>query len=148
MFGDTDNVRPVGRSYYATLITFPNACFILAFITDVVYALSLSVLWETASVWLLAIGLVVAAFAVLAGIADLVRSRSIRMPPQPLLGLAGEFVVLCLALLNVFVHSRDGYTAVVPEGIILSLLTVLVLIATMFADRVARRAPRRAGRFA
>ena len=146
MFDDTDAIRPVGRSFYATLISFPNACFVLAFLTDATYALSLSVLWETASVWLLALGLVVGAIAVLAGIVDLVRSRRIRIPPQPWLAVVGEFVALLLALVNVFVHSRDGYTAVVPEGIGLSLLTVLVLIATLFVGRNNRRARARNAR--
>jgi uncharacterized membrane protein len=35
-----------------------------------------------------------------------------------------------LSLINVFVHSRDGYTAVVPTGLTLSALVVVVLIIT------------------
>ena len=35
-----------------------------------------------------------------------------------------------LALLNAFVHSRDGWTAVVPQGLILSgVVALLMLIA-------------------
>jgi uncharacterized membrane protein len=34
-----------------------------------------------------------------------------------------------LSLLNAFVHSRDGYTAVVPQGLCLSaIVTVLLLV--------------------
>ena len=76
-----------------------------------------------------------AALAVLAGIVDLVRSRRVRGLGRPWMRVVGEFVAFGLALLNVFVHSRDGYTAVVPEGIILSALTVLVLIVTLFVGR-------------
>jgi uncharacterized membrane protein len=35
-----------------------------------------------------------------------------------------------IALFNAFVHSRDGYTAVVPTGLMLSALVVAVLILT------------------
>jgi uncharacterized membrane protein len=35
-----------------------------------------------------------------------------------------------LSLINAFVHSRDGYTAVVPTGLMLSGLVVVVLLLT------------------
>jgi uncharacterized membrane protein len=35
-----------------------------------------------------------------------------------------------LALTNAFVHSRDGYTAVVPTGLMLSALVIVVLLLT------------------
>jgi uncharacterized membrane protein len=38
-----------------------------------------------------------------------------------------------LSLFNAFVHSRDGYTAVVPTGLMLSALVVAVLILTAWA---------------
>ena len=42
----------------------------------------------------------------------------------------GNGLVLLLGILNAFLHSRDGYTSVVPMGLILSALTVLVLLVT------------------
>lgn len=138
MYDDYGRPDPVGRSFYALLVPFPIACFILTLLTDLAYVATVSVLWETCSVWLLAVGLVVAALAVLAGIVDLVRSRRLRIPPRPWLRVVGEFVAFGLALVNVFVHSRDGYTAVVPEGLILSFVTVAVLAATLFVGRRAR----------
>ena len=44
--------------------------------------------------------------------------------------MAGNIVVMLLALFNAFVHSRDGWTSVVPTGLILSALTVLVMLFT------------------
>jgi uncharacterized membrane protein len=44
--------------------------------------------------------------------------------------MLGNVAVLVLSLVNAFVHSRDGYTAVVPQGLILSGLVVLLLIVT------------------
>ena len=50
-------------------------------------------------------------------------------------------VALLLGLLNAFIHSRDGWTAVVPEGIILSGVTTLLLIVAAFLGAsVSRRA--------
>jgi uncharacterized membrane protein len=44
--------------------------------------------------------------------------------------LIGSPVVLALAILNNFVHSRDAWTAVVPEGLGLSAITVVAIIIT------------------
>jgi uncharacterized membrane protein len=38
---------------------------------------------------------------------------------------------MALSLINVLVHSRDGYTAVVPTGVILSGVVVLIMMITM-----------------
>ena len=40
--------------------------------------------------------------------------------------------MLLLALVNNLVHSRDGWTGVVPAGLTLSVVTVLVMIVTGF----------------
>ena len=129
--------RVPGRSFYATLVPFPIACFVGTFLTDLAYLATDSFVWETFSVWLLTIGLVVAGVAVLGGLVDLVRSRRVRGLARPWLRVVGELVAFSLSLVNVFVHSRDGYTAVVPEGLILSALVVLVLVATLVLGRTA-----------
>jgi uncharacterized membrane protein len=44
--------------------------------------------------------------------------------------VVGYGLAVLLALINAFVHSRDGYTAVVPTGLMLSGLVVAVLLVT------------------
>ena len=44
--------------------------------------------------------------------------------------IIGNLVAVLLALVNAFVHSRDGYTAVVPTGLILSAVVVVILAIT------------------
>jgi uncharacterized membrane protein len=53
----------------------------------------------------------------------------------------GYALAVLLSLLNAFVHSRDGYTAVVPTGLALSGLVVVILLITGWAGRalIARR---------
>lgn len=138
-YSDPPN-RLVGRSYYSTLVGFPASCFILTFLTDLAYWKTASYLWETISVWLLVLGLLGAGLSLVGGIVDLVRSRRVRGLAQPAVRVLGHLVAAALSLVNVFVHSRDGYTAVVPQGVVLSALTVLVLLATTL---VARRAETR-----
>ena len=136
MYDDTSSLyRVPGRSFYATLVSFPIVCFVVTFLTDLAYVATDSFVWETFSVWLLTIGCVVAGLAVLAGIIDLVRSRRVRGLARPPARVLGEVVALALSIVNAFVHSRDGYTAVFPQGLILSALVVLVLAVTFFRGR-------------
>jgi uncharacterized membrane protein len=51
-----------------------------------------------------------------------------------------------LALLNVFVHSRDGYTAVVPTGLTLSACVVAILLIFMVTGSWTLTTPRRGAR--
>jgi uncharacterized membrane protein len=111
----------------------------LAFLMDVTYVRSTYFIWPIFSIWLITAGLVAGGLAVLIGIFDwLARGRSTRARGSGwhmLLTLAA----LLLGLLNAFVHSRDGWTAVVPEGIILSGVTTLLLIVAAFLGAVTSR---------
>jgi uncharacterized membrane protein len=110
------------------LAPFPIVCFVGAFVTDLVYWHTAAVQWETFSVWLLSVGMVMAGLAVLAGFIDFVGNRQIRALRPAWLHVLGNVIALVLALINAFVHSRDGYTAVIPTGLVLSTLVVLILM--------------------
>jgi uncharacterized membrane protein len=87
-------------------------------------------MWANMSAWLLTVGLVVSVFAALAGVIDFFGDRRIReLKPAWIHGL-GNGLALILSIFNVFVHSRDAYTSVVPTGLILSALVVLILLVT------------------
>jgi uncharacterized membrane protein len=119
-------------------MSFPAACFILTLLTDIVYARSYNMAWETSSVWLLTIGLLAAFIFVLAGLFQaFVQGRWPSMTAR-----IGYAIVLVLSIVNAFVHSRDGYTSVVPTGITLSAIVVLLLLAMWVVDLA--RAPQRA----
>jgi uncharacterized membrane protein len=129
--GSPRSVASVGvHPIHVMLVPFPIACFVGAFVTDIVYWRSTSFIWETFSVWLLTAGLVMAGFAVIAGLIDFVADRRIREFRSGWIHVLGNGIVIVLSLFNVFVHSRDGYTAVVPMGIILSGIVVLIMMIT------------------
>lgn len=120
---------------------FPTAFFTLALVTDYAYMQGGNLLYLYMSSWLIIAALITGGFAVLAGIADwLIGLRGRR-------GFGWHFgltiLALLLGLLNAFVHSRDGWPAVVPQGIILSLLTVILLYAGgVIGALIDRRATR------
>ena len=120
---------PVGREpFHLMLVPLAIACFAGAFVTDLVYWQTPDVMWERFSIWLITVGLLVAGLAVIAYVIDLATGRQIDRPASP--RVIGYAVAVLLSLFNAFVHSRDGYTAVVPTGLMLSGLVVAVLILT------------------
>jgi uncharacterized membrane protein len=136
--GRTD--LPVGRDlFHPMLVSLAIAYFVGAFVTDLVYWQSVAVMWETFSDWLLTAGLIIAGLAIVAFVIDVVRGMRIRALTWPY--TVGYVLAVLLSLVNAFVHSRDGYTAVVPTGLALSALVVVILLFTSWAGRalVSRR---------
>jgi uncharacterized membrane protein len=119
-----------GHPIHPMLVPFPIVCFVGAFATDLAYWNSAAVMWETFSVWLLTAGLVMAFFAVIAGLIDFIGSRAVRALKPAWPHVLGNVVVVALSVINAFIHSRDGYTAVVPTGLTLSGLVVLIMLFT------------------
>lgn len=122
-------VGVAGHPYSALFLPVPIVCFVGALLTDVAYSNSDGVLqWLHFSSWLLAAGLVFAAVAGILMIIDLVRLPQLRNN----FGW-GAFGLLVLSgiveFINSLVHARDGWTAVVPTGMILSAVGA-VLIAS------------------
>ena len=117
-----------GRPIHKTVASFSAAYFVGALVTDLVYWQMPAVMWERFSIWLITAGLVVAGFTVVAYVIDLLAGRQIDRPALP--RAVGYALAVLLSLVNAFVHSRDGYTAVVPAGLTLSGLVIVVLLVT------------------
>jgi uncharacterized membrane protein len=122
-----------GEPIHPLLMSFPIAYFTAAFVTDLAYWRTAAVLWETFSDWLIAAGMVTAGIAIIVFLIDLVRGKQIDGLAWP--HAIGYALAVLLSLLNAFVHSRDGYTAIVPTGLTLSALVVAILIITSWSGR-------------
>lgn len=128
------------RPLYSTLVQFPVVCFVGALFTDVAYARTALYLWESFSVWLLAAGCVFAGLAGIVGLFIFLGDRRARAMPLAWPYALTSLAAAVLAVFNTFVHSRDGYTAVVPTGLTLSCIVVaLMLVATFIAWNAPRR---------
>jgi uncharacterized membrane protein len=110
------------------LVSFSAAYFAGALVTDLAYWHVPDVLWERFSIWLITAGLIMAGLATIAFVFDVTSGRQFDKPAWP--GAVGYAIAVLLSLTNAFVHSRDGYTAVVPLGLTLSAIVVAVLLLT------------------
>jgi uncharacterized membrane protein len=119
-----------GHPLHPMLVPFPIVCFVGALATDLAYWRTADIMWANFSAWLLAAGLLFGAFAALAGLIDFWSNRRVRAQAPAWPHMLGNILALALSLINAFVHSRDGWTAVVPTGLILSASVVLILLFT------------------
>lgn len=119
--------RPLAAGpIHTALLSFPIACFSLTVVTDLAYVKTLNLLWLHFSEWLLLGGLV---FGSIDLIVRLIGWLVWRILPS-WLAVASGVVVMLLATINSFVHSADGWTAVMPVGLALSILTLMAMIVT------------------
>ncbi|MBY3221689.1 DUF2231 domain-containing protein [Rhizobium laguerreae] len=116
-------------------VPFPFVCFTLALATDIAFWQTGNLMWQNFSAWLLFAGLMLGSLAILAGLMDLMRPRTRPLRP-PLLSALLYLIILSIAVANNLVHAGDGWTAVVPYGLMLSTLTfVLCLVAAAVSAR-------------
>lgn len=119
-----------GHPIHPMLVPVPIFCFVATLFTDIVYAQTADMQWANMSAWLLTVGLIVSVFVVIAGLVDFFGDRRIRKLRAAWIHGLGNAAALILSIFNIFIHSRDAYTSVVPTGLILSALVVLILLVT------------------
>jgi len=121
--------RLVMGGLHALLGAFPLAFFCFAFVTDLVYTRTYNLQWQYFSIWLITAGLVMGGASIFFGAVDWLMTRRVGMHRGAGAHIVLSLVAWVIALINAFVHSRDGWTAVAGEGIILSALVALMMLA-------------------
>lgn len=124
--------QSIGRNHTQKLlhpffVGLGGALLMAALFTDYMYTSNSLWQWANFSVWLITGGLVLALIATIFLSVDfaLGKAGAIRWLDFGLIAAAAF-----LSLVNVFVHTRDAWTSVVPTGITLSaLVTILLLVA-------------------
>jgi uncharacterized membrane protein len=118
-----------GIPIHAMFVPFPIVCFIGALVTDIAYAQTANIQWSNFSAWLIAFGTLFAGIAAIFGAIDFFFGSHDR-PAIGWVHMIGNLTLFVVALVNNFVHARDGWTSVVPTGLTLSVISVLILIVT------------------
>ncbi|RVG07651.1 DUF2231 domain-containing protein [Sinorhizobium meliloti] len=113
---------------HSLLVPFPVVCFTLALLTDIAFWQTGHIMWQNFSAWLLFAGIIAGVIAGLAGVLEFLFRRERRRQGAVWLHVVGYILVFGLAFVDNLVHAADGWTAVVPYGLILSAATVLLTI--------------------
>lgn len=122
-------VSLAGLRLHAPFLAVAVTCFVGIVVTDLCYQGSDgNLLWLNSSTWLLAAGI---AFGVVAFVLMLIDAvRGLNWLAALLL-----FVVLVEELFNSLIHARDGWTAVVPTGFLLSIIGAVLALVTGWLAR-------------
>jgi uncharacterized membrane protein len=119
-----------GHPIHPMLIPFPVAFFVTTLVCDIVYWRTGHDGWATVAMWLLGAGIVIALLAAVAGLVDLFGDQRIRDLNDVWWHAGGNVVIVLIELYNWSLRYADGASAVIPTGIILSLLAVAGLLFT------------------
>ena len=119
-----------GHPIHPMLIPFPIAFFVSTFVCDLVFWQGGNPAWATAASWLLGAGLVMAALAAVMGLIDVLGEERIRALNDAWLHAGGNVIVVLIELYNFFIRYQQGPAAVIPTGLVLSLIVVLTLLFT------------------
>jgi uncharacterized membrane protein len=136
--------RPASRTIsiarhpiYSMLLPVPVVCFIGTLLTDTTYLKSGgNLIWLAFSSWFLLAGLAFGLLAAIALLIDFIRSPGIRNSIG-WLHLLLFYAALLVELFSVFIHERDGWTAVAGLGITLSIVGAVLILAAAWLRRPA-----------
>ena len=134
----------IGHPMHPILITLPIGLFVATFLFDVIFWRTATEAFATGALWLLGAGLIGAALAAATGLIDFLGDRRIRALGDAWQHAIGNVVLVLVQLFSFYQRYRYGTSAVVPLGLILSLVAVCIMLFTgwkggemVFRHRVA-----------
>lgn len=119
-----------GHPIHPMLVPFPIAFLVGAFVTDLVFWGSGNDFWARGSFWLITAGLVMGAVAAVFGLIDFLTIPRAREHVQGWIHFLGNAIVLLIAIFNLLLRLGDPVTAILPWGMLLSLLSTAMLGVT------------------
>jgi uncharacterized membrane protein len=123
-------VKISGHPIHPMLIPFPIAFFVSAFVCDLVFWRTGNPGWATAALWFLGIGVIMGLLAAAAGLTDFLGDSRIRDLTDAWWHFLGNLTAVILALINWYRQYATGDAAIIPWGLVLSLIVVLILFFT------------------
>jgi uncharacterized membrane protein len=125
--GIPSTVAVAGHPFHPLIVTFPIAFLTGAFGADVGYLLTHDLFWARAAFCLIGAGFVTGLLAALTGLLDFFKIDRVRKRSAGWIHLIGNAGALALTLINWVIRQNNVEGAVVPTGIILSLMVASLL---------------------
>jgi uncharacterized membrane protein len=138
LFRRSTSSHSIGYPLQLLFVPFPCVSFVLALLTDIAFWATGNLMWQNFSAWLLLTGLVFGGLSIPFALIDLFRP-STSLLRAGLMASVTYVMALALAVINSLVHAGDGWTAVVPYGLVLSATTVVFILMSVSLNSKARR---------
>ncbi|WP_013322340.1 DUF2231 domain-containing protein [Gloeothece verrucosa] len=128
--GVPSTVAIAGHPIHPLLVTFPIAFLCAVLATDLAYWLTQDLFWARASMWLIGAGVVTGIIAAITGLMDFLKINRVRQHSAGWIHLIGNVAALALSLINFGLRWGNQANAIVPTGIIVSLVVATTLGVT------------------
>lgn len=112
------------------IVTFPIAFLTGALFTDLAYWLTGDSFWARGSFWLILAGIVTGLLAAVTGLSDFLRIERVRQHSAGWIHLIGNVIALVLSLISLILRWNNVEGAILPTGLILSLVVATALGVT------------------
>ncbi|WP_027798321.1 DUF2231 domain-containing protein [Paraburkholderia dilworthii] len=122
---------------FELLNPIPYGLFVGTLIFDITYMSTRNVFWGKGAAWLVTAGLIIAIIPRLLNLAHVWLQRRRAVSRIERVDFWLNLLAIVAAVINAFVHSRDAY-AMVPDNVILSVITVVLLSIAHVAMAVNR----------
>jgi uncharacterized membrane protein len=128
--GVPSTVAIAGHPLHPLIVTFPIAFLTAAFATDLGYWLTKDFFWARASFWLIGAGFAAGLIAALTGMLDFLKIDRVKKHSAGWIHMVGNVAALLLTLVNWWLRRDNVEGAVLPAGIIISLVVASLLGVT------------------
>ncbi|OLL30890.1 hypothetical protein BTH42_13990 [Burkholderia sp. SRS-W-2-2016] len=130
----------LAAALFEWLNPIPYGMFVATLIFDITYLNTRNVFWGKGAAWLVTVGLIIAIIPRLLNLGHVWFQRRRPVSRLERVDFWLNLLAIAAATVNAFVHSRDAY-AMVPDNVILSVITVVLLSiahVVMAMNRLAR----------
>lgn len=128
--GVPSTVAIAGHPLHPLIVTFPIALLTSVLATDFGYWLTRDLFWSRASVWLLGAGIVTGLIAAATGMMDFLKIDRVRQHNAGWVHMIGNVAALGLSLVNFGLRLNNQAEAILPVGIIISVIVATALGVT------------------
>jgi uncharacterized membrane protein len=128
--GVPSTVAIAGHPLHPLLVTFPIAFLTSVLATDIAYWLTRDLFWAQVSIWLIGAGIVTGIIAALTGLMDFLKIDRVRQHSAGWIHMVGNVAGLGISLVNFGLRWGNSAGAILPTGIVLSLIVATLLGVT------------------
>jgi uncharacterized membrane protein len=129
----------IAAAIFELLNPNPYGMFVGALIFDITYMNTRNVFWGKGAAWLVTVGLFIAIIPRVLNLGHVWFQRRYPVSRIERVDFWLNLVAIAAAIVNAFVHSRDAY-GMVPDNVILSVITVVLLAVAHIAMAMNRLA--------
>ena len=138
--GVKSRVNIKGHPIHPVGIPFPVTFLVVLPFTDLAYLFTADFFWARVGWWLAALGFATGVGAALVGLVDFVSIRRVREHVAGWIHASTNVLALFLAFWNIFIRWSAPAEAVLPWGLLLSVVVaLLILVAEWYGGELAYR---------